>query len=84
MCAQPLVVIVLDESNDTDSFGATAGSYLGALLGPDAFDRVHWLGRFHDRIHLALATLHEQSLSTLATRVAALSASTGGGPAAPS
>ena len=60
------------QGNDTDSFGATAGSYLGALLGPDAFDREHWTGRFGDRIHLALATFHEQSLSALAQRMAAL------------
>jgi ADP-ribosylglycohydrolase len=60
------------QGNDTDSFGATAGSYLGALLGPDAFDLEHWTGRFQDRIHLALATFHEQSLSALATRMARL------------
>jgi ADP-ribosylglycohydrolase len=60
------------QGNDTDSFGATAGSYLGALLGPEAFDRVRWTGRFGDRIHLALATFHEQSLSALASRMAGL------------
>jgi ADP-ribosylglycohydrolase len=61
------------QGNDTDSFGATAGSYLGALLGPDAFDRAHWTARFEDRIHLALATFHEQSLSALASRMGQLS-----------
>jgi ADP-ribosylglycohydrolase len=60
------------QGNDTDSFGATAGSYLGALLGPDAFDREHWLGRFNDRIDLALATFHETSLSALAQRMSHL------------
>ena len=60
------------QGNDTDSFGATAGSYLGALLGPDAFDRSHWTWRFGDRIHLALATFHEQSLASLAKRMVAL------------
>jgi ADP-ribosylglycohydrolase len=60
------------QGNDTDSFGATAGSYLGALLGPDAFDLTHWTWRFGDRIHLALATFHEQSLSALATRMSGL------------
>jgi ADP-ribosylglycohydrolase len=59
------------QGNDTDSFGATAGSLLGALLGPDAFDR-RWVEPFGDRIHLALATFHEQSLSALATRMARL------------
>jgi ADP-ribosylglycohydrolase len=61
------------QGNDTDSFGATAGSYLGCLLGPSGFDRDHWTGRFGDRIHLALATFHEQSLSAIATRMAGLS-----------
>jgi ADP-ribosylglycohydrolase len=60
------------QGNDTDSFGATAGSYLGALLGPDAFDHDHWLGRFNDRIDLALATFHETSLSALAARMGRL------------
>ena len=59
------------QGNDTDSFGATAGSLLGALLGPSAFDR-RWIEPFGDRIHLALATFHEQSLSALATRMARL------------
>jgi ADP-ribosylglycohydrolase len=60
------------QGNDTDSFGATAGSYLGALLGPSAFDRDHWLGRFNDDIHLALATCHIRSLSELASRMSQL------------
>jgi ADP-ribosylglycohydrolase len=60
------------QGNDTDSFGATAGSYLGALLGPSAFDRSHWLDRFDDTIHLALATCHIQSLSELAGRMSRL------------
>lgn len=58
--------------NDTDSFGATAGSILGALLGPSAFDEQHWLGRFNDDVHLALATEWETSLQALASRMAAL------------
>ncbi len=60
------------QGNDTDSFGATAGSYLGALLGPAAFDREHWTARFQDDIHLALATCHLRSLSELATRMSQL------------
>ena len=59
------------QGNDTDSFGATAGSLLGALLGPAAFDR-RWIAPFGDRIHLALATCHEQSLSALAARMSRL------------
>lgn len=60
------------QGNDTDSFGATAGSYLGALLGATAFDREHWTGRFRDDIHLALATCHIRSLSELAQRMSRL------------
>ena len=60
------------QGNDTDSFGATAGSYLGATLGAEAFDREHWTGRFRDNIQLALATCHIRSLSELATRMSQL------------
>ena len=60
------------QGNDTDSFGATAGSLLGALHGPAGFDREHWLGRFDDRIHLALATTHDDSIDSWGKRMAAL------------
>ena len=60
------------QGNDTDSFGATAGSLLGALHGPGGFDEEHWLGRFGDRIHLALATTHDSSIGSWADRMAAL------------
>lgn len=59
------------QGNDTDSFGATAGSLLGALLGPEALER-RWVQPFGDRIHLALATFHEPSLSELAARMSRL------------
>ena len=58
--------------NDTDSFGATAGSLLGALHGAAGFDADHWLGRFGDRIHLALATTHDDSIASWGRRMAAL------------
>lgn len=61
------------QGNDTDSFAATAGSLLGALHGPAGFDRAHWLDRFGDRIHLALATTHDDSISSWGRRMAALS-----------
>jgi hypothetical protein len=60
------------QGNDTDSFGATAGSLLGALHGPDGFDREHWLSRFGDRIHLALATTHDDSVTSWGRRMASL------------
>lgn len=60
------------QGNDTDSFAATAGSLLGALHGPAGFDRGHWLDRFGDRIHLALATTHDDSITSWGKRMAAL------------
>ena len=60
------------QGNDTDSFGATAGSLLGALHGAAGFDAEHWLGRFGDRIHLALATTHDDSIRSWGRRMAAL------------
>lgn len=63
----------VSQGNDTDSFGATAGSILGAWFGPGRLaDR--WLEPFGDRIHTALALFHEQSLSAVAARMAALPA----------
>ena len=58
--------------NDTDSFGATAGALLGALLGPRAFDTERWVAPFRDTIHLPLALHHDTSLTRLADRAAAL------------
>lgn len=59
------------QGNDTDSFGATAGSLLGALHGPAGLDP-RWVAPFRDTIHLALACVHERSLSALGRRFAAL------------
>jgi ADP-ribosylglycohydrolase len=59
------------QGNDTDSFGATAGSLLGAWFGPDGLEQ-RWLDPFGDRIHLALANVYEPSLSALAERVGRL------------
>jgi ADP-ribosylglycohydrolase len=56
------------QGNDTDSFGATAGSILGAFFGPGHLAEP-WTAPFGDRIHLALATCWEQSLSALAGRM---------------
>lgn len=58
--------------NDTDSFGATAGALLGALLGPAAFDSERWVAPFRDTIHLPLALHHDTSLTRLAERAVAL------------
>jgi ADP-ribosylglycohydrolase len=61
------------QGNDTDSFGATAGSILGAWFGPAGLDPC-WVMPFNDRIHLALANVHETSLSAIAARIGALPA----------
>jgi ADP-ribosylglycohydrolase len=66
------------QGNDTDSYGATAGSLLGAFYGPDGLDS-RWLEPFQDSFHVAMARVHEPSLSRMADRVAALPARVSGG-----
>jgi ADP-ribosylglycohydrolase len=59
------------QGNDTDSFGCTAGSILGAFFGPGHLGR-RWLEPFQDEIRTALASFHERSLSRLARRMGEL------------
>lgn len=59
------------QGNDTDSYGATAGSILGAYFGPGRLED-RWLRPFNDEIHTTLANFHEQKLSRLAKRVGEL------------
>lgn len=59
------------QGNDTDSFGATAGSILGAYFGPGYLDD-RWLAPFEDTIHTTLAEFHEHSLTALARRMSSL------------
>jgi ADP-ribosylglycohydrolase len=65
------ICIQVSQGNDTDSYGATAGSILGMYFGPGHLEN-RWLAPFNDRIHTALADFHEQSLSALAKRMAGL------------
>ncbi len=65
------ICIQVMQGNDTDSYGATAGSLLGAFFGPGHLE-ARWLEPFHDTIHVALANFHEQSLSALAKRMGRL------------
>jgi ADP-ribosylglycohydrolase len=65
------ICLQVSQGNDTDSFGATAGSLLGALMGAGHLED-RWLEPFKDVIHLGLARFHEQSLSRLAQRMAEL------------
>lgn len=57
------------QGNDTDSFGATAGSILGAMHG---WIEPRWYAPFNDEVHTALAIFHERSLGAIADRMAAL------------
>jgi ADP-ribosylglycohydrolase len=59
------------QGNDTDSFGATAGSILGAYFGSGHLD-ARWTDPFGDRIHVVLANFYETSLSALTARMARL------------
>ena len=61
----------VSQGNDTDSYGATAGSLLGAYFGPGYLEE-RWLAPFNDDIHTALAWFYERSLSKLAKRMGAL------------
>ena len=63
----------VSQGNDTDSFGCTCGSILGAFHGPDRLDP-RWLAPFHDTMHVAMATFHEQRLSAVARRMGQLPA----------
>ena len=67
------ICMQVSQGNDTDSFGATAGSILGARFGPGGLDP-RWLAPFNDRLLTSVATFHEQRLSAVAKRMAALPA----------
>jgi ADP-ribosylglycohydrolase len=65
------ICMQVSQGNDTDSFGATCGSILGAFLGRDRLEK-RWLEPFNDKILSAVATFHEQRLSAVAQRMGAL------------
>lgn len=67
------ICIQVMQGNDTDSFGATAGSLLGTWFGPGHLEE-RWTAPFQDRIQLAMATTWITSLSELTARMAALPA----------
>jgi len=66
------ICIQVMQGNDTDSYGATAGSLLGAYLGPGLLDHTKWVAPFNDRLCLSLAWFYEPSLSAVAERMADL------------
>ena len=59
------------QGNDTDSFGCTVGSLLGAYFGPGHLDD-RWIEPFNDDIHIGMSGIYERSLSRLAKRMAEL------------
>ena len=65
------ICLQVSQGNDTDSFGCTAGSILGAFHGPDAL-HPRWLAPFQDTIHTAIAGFTEQRLSAVARRMGRL------------
>ena len=67
------ICMQVSQGNDTDSFGATCGSILGAFFGREALED-RWLAPFNDRLLTSVATFHEQRLSQVARRMGALPA----------
>ena len=61
----------VSQGNDTDSFGATAGSILGLYFGPDALEH-RWLAPLNNTIHCSLACFYEQNLHNVALRMSRL------------
>ncbi len=65
------ICIQVMQGNDTDSFGATAGSLLGVLYGPGHLEE-RWLAPFHDELRTSLAQFYERSLTEVARRMGRL------------
>ncbi|MDD3334878.1 MAG: ADP-ribosylglycohydrolase family protein [Eubacteriales bacterium] len=59
------------QGNDTDSYGCTAGSILGAYYGEGSLE-AKWLAPFDDQLQLAIARAPEHSLNALANRMSKL------------
>lgn len=61
------------QGNDTDSYGATAGSILGAFFGPGHLEP-RWTAPFSDELRTKLAGFPEHRLSAVAARLGQLPA----------
>jgi hypothetical protein len=72
----------VSQGNDTDSYGATAGSLLGLFHGAGSLDE-RWVEPFQDDLRPALALFHERSLSAVADRMSRLPALVASGAAPP-
>lgn len=58
------------QGNDTDSFGCTCGSILGAFYGQMLPDR--WIAPLQDTLHTTMGDFHETRLSAVTERMARL------------
>ena len=65
------ICIQVSQGADTDSFGASVGSLLGAYFGEGYLDN-KWLKPFNDDIHTGLAWFFERSITKLANNMADL------------
>jgi ADP-ribosylglycohydrolase len=59
------------QGNDTDSYGATSGAMAGVRFGSSGLDK-RWLAPMNDTLHTTVAGFHDQSLSSVAERMAEL------------
>ena len=64
------ICMQVSQGNDTDSYGATAGSLLGVLHARPPEQR--WLAPFNDEIRTTVAGLYESSLTKVADRMGRL------------
>ena len=64
------ICMQVSQGNDTDSYGATAGSLLGVRYGRAPEQR--WLVPFNDEIRTTVAGLYESSLTKVAQRMGRL------------
>lgn len=67
------VCLQVMQGNDTDSFGASCGSILGAYFGAGHLE-TRWTEPFKDTMQLALAATFETSFTVIGDRMAALPA----------
>ncbi|HUR78118.1 MAG TPA: ADP-ribosylglycohydrolase family protein [Acidimicrobiales bacterium] len=66
------ICLQVSQGNDTDSFGATAGSVLGLRFGTGGLDHEKWITPFNDDLRLAMVLPPERSLCAMAARAARL------------
>jgi ADP-ribosylglycohydrolase len=65
------ICVQVNQGNDPDSYGATAGSIPGAYFGLEGLE-TRWLAPFDDDLRTGLARFWERSLSNMAERMGQL------------